>query len=939
MKAPITISKEKSKITALNYQLLREEGLKYIEQLASDIWTDYNTHDPGITILEMLCYAITDLGQRTAFPIEDILASEKDNHGEMRKQFLTAAQILTSGPVTENDYRKLFIDLPKVKNAWLSKAAVSYLVDCKESEIVKKLSKQNNPSTTIQLNGLYDILLELDENLSETQKKSTLREAKSLYHRNRNLCEDLNNIMIVPQQEIMVCADIELENDADIETVWAQILFDLEQYLTPNIRRYSIKDLLEKGRSIEQIFEGPILKNGFIDDEELENATLRKNVFVSDVIRVIMSVEGVKAIRELFLNYSKSADRKEVEGYKWCLPVKDGHQPVLDLTKSILKKAAGENTEENKPKSVFNFYKDLLPFVPFREEMESKYLELHEAEKEQLTAIAKTELDLPIPLGNFKNIDQYHSIQNDFPLTYGIGQDGIPGNVTIERVAQTKQLKGYLLFFDQVLANYFAQLSNVKNLLSADNSFRKTYFSQVVNEVKGIEEIYTYFQQYLAEEGIEKADSVQIKDFFQKLGPIFYDLTGEHNDAETSDIFTQRKNKFLDHLLARFAESFNEYVMLMHRLFRRKRADQELIRDKIAFLKEYQFISQNRAKAFDYCNATSVDSQGNTFENLMWYTQEDMDVPIEQINASGIVRRAARLAGIHNYKRRNLSSIEYTIYQEIDDDDVVEHRWRVVDADKAKIILSSSMHYHDENEAIKEMRQSVNLALFMENYDLLETEDGRFYFNIINKDGEVVARRIEYFDSENDRLNAIDYLIDFLNEKYSEEGFYVIENILLRHRKSDDNFLPVCTEPDCDVCGPLDPYSFRVSIVFPGYTPRFSNIDFRKYVEKLIRTELPAHILPRICWIGAEQMSQLEKLYKNWLDYQQEHCVQPSLGQFPLNELIDFLDELYTIYPPGTLHDCEEGDDENPVILGKTHIGNQEEIIESNDPEDDNNNG
>ena len=67
MKPPVTISKEKPKIPALDYEFLRQEGLKYIEALASDIWTDYNSHDPGITILEMLCYAITDLGLRTNF--------------------------------------------------------------------------------------------------------------------------------------------------------------------------------------------------------------------------------------------------------------------------------------------------------------------------------------------------------------------------------------------------------------------------------------------------------------------------------------------------------------------------------------------------------------------------------------------------------------------------------------------------------------------------------------------------------------------------------------------------------------------------------------------------------------------------------------------------------------------------------------------------------
>ena len=131
----------------------------------------------------------------------------------------------------------------------------------------------------------------------------------------------------------MVCADIELENNADIETVWAQILFDLEQYLTPNIKRYSVKDLLKKGQSAEQIFEGPILKNGFIDDEELENSKLRKNIFVSDVIRVIMNVDGVKSIREIFLNHTKKEDRIEADGYKWCLPIKEGHQPSFGFNK------------------------------------------------------------------------------------------------------------------------------------------------------------------------------------------------------------------------------------------------------------------------------------------------------------------------------------------------------------------------------------------------------------------------------------------------------------------------------------------------------------------------------------------------------------------------------------------------------------------------------
>ena len=31
-------------------------------RLCGDQWSDFNSHDPGITILEQLCFALTELG-------------------------------------------------------------------------------------------------------------------------------------------------------------------------------------------------------------------------------------------------------------------------------------------------------------------------------------------------------------------------------------------------------------------------------------------------------------------------------------------------------------------------------------------------------------------------------------------------------------------------------------------------------------------------------------------------------------------------------------------------------------------------------------------------------------------------------------------------------------------------------------------------------------
>ena len=82
MAESLTISNVPLEHPGMDYALLRQEGIKIIEKLAGSRWTDYNTHDPGITILEALCYAITDLSYRLSFEMEDLLAypaSEADS--------------------------------------------------------------------------------------------------------------------------------------------------------------------------------------------------------------------------------------------------------------------------------------------------------------------------------------------------------------------------------------------------------------------------------------------------------------------------------------------------------------------------------------------------------------------------------------------------------------------------------------------------------------------------------------------------------------------------------------------------------------------------------------------------------------------------------------------------------------------------------------------
>lgn len=61
----------------LSFETLRRSGLSYAQAASGDVWTDYNIHDPGVTILEQYCYALTELLYRSDFPVSDLLATEQ----------------------------------------------------------------------------------------------------------------------------------------------------------------------------------------------------------------------------------------------------------------------------------------------------------------------------------------------------------------------------------------------------------------------------------------------------------------------------------------------------------------------------------------------------------------------------------------------------------------------------------------------------------------------------------------------------------------------------------------------------------------------------------------------------------------------------------------------------------------------------------------------
>ena len=137
-----------------------------------------------------------------------------------------------------------------------------------------------------------------------------------------------------------------------------------------------------------------------------------------------------------------------------------------------------------------------------------------------------------------------------------------------------------------------------------------------------------------------------------------------------------------------------------------------------------------------------------------------------------------------------------------------------------------------------------------------------------------------------------------------------------------DKFLPINEDEEGEDCKITDPYSFIGRVVLPYWQGRFINQDFRQHLERSIETECPAHIVLSTCWVSNDHMLEFELKYKKWLVENSKKTKDIYLLSMALNDLIEVMNRLRTVYPVGTLHDCEtDPEAKNSIILNRSVIG------------------
>lgn len=582
-------------LDAINFTALNNAGIKQLQQQAGEVWTNYNSSDPGVTILEQLCYALTELGYCSQFPVEDVL-TQSDGKIRYRDQFFEPQNILTTAPVTTDDFRRIVHDE-------LNQVRVVYIDAVRDSAGVP--------------NGYYQVSLAWQSAMPETEQTLILNRLYVSLNSQRNLGELFARPTVLTDRLVQVTGSVELTETAQSDVVYSAITQALAQYAAPLPQRAGYQECIEQGLTADDIFNGPRLQNGWIPSEQaLGKKCEAVNLF--DLNRLLANIPGVAQVQALsFVGETTTAAQATSTSTTGSVSPSSPPTPTISIP------IAANQVAHIVLAASFTMTRNRQSVDSARQQSAEFDLAGMRAAHRAATPAAQIDQYPELPTGVYRDIESYYSIQNTFPDVYCLGANSLQSDTPSYRVASSRQLKGYLMVYDQMLANQFSQLAHLGDLFSFfpvvtkthhDNlpeehsdanpthrTFTTTYFSQPLYDVpqvkpllRGNDTFHYSFDPSMPPQKIELEAWRKFKKY-----PFNLYAMGLRDIAESDGESCARRDAMLSHLMARHGEDPNQYEDMIDSCQWYGSTVKTRILVKSVWLQNFQLLSYYRNTAFD----------------------------------------------------------------------------------------------------------------------------------------------------------------------------------------------------------------------------------------------------------------------------------------------------------------------------------------------------
>ncbi len=803
-----------------SFASLRRAGIELAQQFSGERWTDFNLHDPGVTILEQLAYAITELIYRADFPTADLLSGD-DGIDYARQALYAPELIFPCRPTTLLDYRKAILNaLSELDDCWL-------------------LLPRQADGAENGYRGLYRILLKPNQGMPKLQREAVEKKVRRWYQQHRNLCEDLAEVCFVKEFDYELCARIEVSSARRPVDILAGIYFNCARRIAGSVRFKDYHQASLEECSLEEIFSGPFTDKGLMTDEELAGEC--DEFQVSSLYAAINRVEGVEHIATLHL---------ERQGQAYYDTV------ACNITDASMNLRVPRDPGEIKVALTTNGRVMPVDLEELRVRIERLNF--------RYSSTRSTPQDLSmlynLPEGSSRQVTEYFSIQNQFPANYGIGHFGVPNSAAPEIKGRVKQLKSYLLIFEQIMANYLANLDAIPDLFSIDKEKRSSYAFMALNnqQITGLDALY--------------------KD---NPGEMLARIVADFDD------YHERKSRLLDYLLALYGESFSQHSLRHFNYYYHPReVEERIIENKIDYLKAIVELGRDRAAAGDTGGASWNE---RTLSGLQ--RRVAMLLGFKQVKTRplvmGLLKEGLKLARHKTYEHLKTGSRELRFIAVDESESLEQGKLLPVPLwENAKDLKRRELREHIgdaiplKNNLLSDLL--LRQGIYLDRYKLF-SQTSREDFQLCFQSGE---GQYWYLGSYADResgiraANALRHLLIHLNSE--SEGLHLLEHILLRP-------IGCASHEGLNLPTGEDFYAFRASVIFPAWTARCHDPQFRLLAEETLGLNAPSHIHVKFYWLEFHEMYEFETLYEKWLSMKSEEPADTlALNQFS-SSLIGFL--------------------------------------------------
>lgn len=832
---------------ALNFDVLKRDGLKQLQALSGTVWTHYNESDPGITILDQLCYALTELGYCAQFPIADVL-TQADETIHFQDQFFEPQNILTSNPVTPDDYRKLVLDnVPQVRVIYIEPESVS-------------LAAPACGNRQTEHTGRYRSYLSLKEDLGQADPGQVIKAVHVLLNQHRNIAEWFQRPKPLMPVDIQLAGNVWLTpsgNAAKVESLIEQALLN---YAAPAAVQSGFKELLAQGLSADEIFNGPKTFNGWIAGKNaLKEQCL--SVSVADLTSLIAGIDGVWYVE--YLSFSADAHKNAIE-------IKKTEIPNFTLSDSfkLVRNGMQQSTQSQHSSQ------------PYLAALSSKH--------QSAGVEAKVDLVPDLPRGHYRNIEDYYSVQNTFPDVYGIGYNSLQSDAPSYRVAQSRQLKGYLMAFDQLLANQFSQVAHIAELFSfglpdtkpehsglpnpgtRHKKFTTTYHCQPLYDIPQVQPLLLGHDVFHYQIDPDRPDNQVENEAWKKYKKFQFNeyVVGLRQNMENELEATTRRDAMLSHLMARHGDDATLYHDMIEacQWFGSELKTRIIV--KTIWLQNYELLSYNRTRAFnlsavkllpmpgdaaivdaiyqhDAASSASVDakSTGNSAKQEWWHRPvfPTVDGEVDQ-------RKIYSEARLTSVDFDNFSAFELKAGLLLG----LPRRWRAL-AGKLYALLDAP-DFHDwlnNSEPRYQLPDSDISVIRSQGKDQLH-EGNQCLMDIVSCSTPTAKDYQEY-------ANQLLWL------STQRKGFLLIESILLVSSPQPQSFAP---------------YFLTATLIFPNYVTLIQQQKFQNFIDTLVALHWPAHIEMRYLRVPYAAMRRIISSYVNWKNNRDTYnCLVSVLNQ------------------------------------------------------------